>query len=214
MRYEVDWDNFCMFIQYVVFPWGNSESPILNPIPNEKLMFTLNDQLYEYSYEEQRVVANTSLLALYNYATLPITLSRLDTGTVRFDNLFFGFSHDASIGAAPISFLPPEVSIPLQSTWNGVPDDIDAFWVQNHKWAHVFKGHDYYLYNAENNHVDTDSIWPQLAENYFPGIPFPIDDVDYHTYLWMPMFFKNDQVYLYDMNRREVMPGKKPTTHT
>ncbi|XP_075698829.1 matrix metalloproteinase-21 [Rhinoderma darwinii] len=105
--------------------------------------------------------------------------------------------------------------ITISSGWQGIPvENIDAFvhvWTWTKDIYYFFKGTVYWRYDGENDKAfseDTQGMsYPRLISQGYPGIPSPINAAYFDRRTQRIYFFKDSQVFAFDVNRDHVVPN-------
>ncbi|KAM5142285.1 matrix metalloproteinase-21 [Mantella aurantiaca] len=103
----------------------------------------------------------------------------------------------------------------VSTGWQGIPaQNIDAFvhvWTWTRDDCYFFKGTQYWRYDGENDQayaVDAQGrTYPRLISEGFPGIPSPINAAYFDRKTQQILFFKDFQVYAFDINRNRTAPN-------
>ncbi|KAM4702817.1 matrix metalloproteinase-21 [Rhinophrynus dorsalis] len=101
----------------------------------------------------------------------------------------------------------------VSTGWHGIPtQNIDAFvhvWTWTKDASYFFKGTQYWRYDCENDKAyeeDTEGkMYPRLISDGFPGIPSPINTAFFDRRKQYIYFFKDTQVYAFDINTNKVV---------
>ncbi|XP_075071249.1 matrix metalloproteinase-21 [Mixophyes fleayi] len=105
--------------------------------------------------------------------------------------------------------------VAVSTGWQGIPtQNIDAFvhvWTRTKDDCYFFKGTQYWRYDSENDKaysVDAQGqTYPRLISKGFPGIPSPINAAYFDRRTQYIYFFKDSQVYAFDVSRTRVVPN-------
>ncbi|KAG9470080.1 hypothetical protein GDO78_018933 [Eleutherodactylus coqui] len=105
--------------------------------------------------------------------------------------------------------------ITISSGWHGIPaEKIDAFvhvWTWTKDIYYFFKGTLYWRYDTENDKAFSEDsqgkTYPRLISQGFPGIPGPIDAAYFDRRTQRIYFFKDSQVFAFDVNRNHAVPN-------
>ncbi|XP_066457789.1 matrix metalloproteinase-21 [Eleutherodactylus coqui] len=105
--------------------------------------------------------------------------------------------------------------ITISSGWHGIPTEkIDAFvhvWTWTKDIYYFFKGTLYWRYDTENDKAFSEDsqgkTYPRLISQGFPGIPGPIDAAYFDRRTQRIYFFKDSQVFAFDVNRNHAVPN-------
>ncbi|XP_018412968.1 PREDICTED: matrix metalloproteinase-21 [Nanorana parkeri] len=103
----------------------------------------------------------------------------------------------------------------VSTGWQGIPtQNIDAFvhvWTWTRDDCYFFKGTQYWRYDGENDKayaMDAQGrTYPRLISEDFPGIPSPINAAYFDRRTQHILFFKDYQVYAFDINRNRTVPN-------
>lgn len=104
--------------------------------------------------------------------------------------------------------------INISSGWQGIPaENIDAFvhvWTWTKDIIYFFKGTLYWRYDSDNDKAFSEDTqgqtYPRLISQGFPGIPSPINAAYFDRRTQRIYFFKDSQVFAFDVNRNVVVP--------
>ncbi|KAM8924616.1 matrix metalloproteinase-21 [Pelodytes ibericus] len=104
--------------------------------------------------------------------------------------------------------------IPIHTGWHGIPvQNIDAFvhvWTWTRDASYFFKGIQYWRYDGENDkayELDAQGkTYPRFISQDFPGIPSPINTAFFDRRTQYIYFFREAQVFAFDINRNQVVP--------
>ncbi|XP_040217372.1 matrix metalloproteinase-21 isoform X1 [Rana temporaria] len=102
----------------------------------------------------------------------------------------------------------------VSTGWQGIPtQNIDAFvhvWTWTRDDCYFFKGTQYWRYDGENDKAYAADAqgrtYPRLISEGFPGIPSPINAAYFERRTQQILFFKDFQVYAFDINRNRIAP--------
>ncbi|KAM3913646.1 matrix metalloproteinase-21 [Leptodactylus fuscus] len=105
--------------------------------------------------------------------------------------------------------------ITISSGWQGIPaENIDAFvhvWTWSKDIIYFFKGTMYWRYDDKNDKAyskDTQgTTYPRPISQGFPGIPSPINAAYFDRRTQRIYFFKDSQVFAFDINRHQLVPN-------
>ncbi|XP_040294188.1 matrix metalloproteinase-21 [Bufo bufo] len=105
--------------------------------------------------------------------------------------------------------------IAISSGWQGIPaENIDAYvhvWTWTKDIHYFFKGTLYWRYDNENDKAFSEDTqgktYPRPISQSFPGIPSPINTAYFDRRTQRIYFFKDSQVFAFDMNRNHVVPS-------
>ncbi|OCT71612.1 hypothetical protein XELAEV_18034590mg [Xenopus laevis] len=102
----------------------------------------------------------------------------------------------------------------IANGWHGIPvQNIDAFvhvWTWTRDASYFFKGTQYWRYDSENDKAYAEDAqgksYPRLISEGFPGIPSPINAAYFDRRRQYIYFFRDSQVFAFDINRNRVAP--------
>ncbi|CAH2322302.1 matrix metallo ase-21 [Pelobates cultripes] len=105
--------------------------------------------------------------------------------------------------------------IPISTGWPGIPiQNINAFlhvWTWTRDATYFFKGIQYWRYDRDKDQAyaqdSQGQTYPRLISEGFPGIPSPIDTAFFDRRTQHVFFFRETQVYAFDINRNKVAPN-------
>ncbi|KAM9327046.1 matrix metalloproteinase-21 [Gastrophryne carolinensis] len=105
--------------------------------------------------------------------------------------------------------------VAVSTGWQGIPaQNIDAFvhvWTWTRDDCYFFKGTQYWRYDSDNDKayaMDAQGkTYPRLISEDFPGIPSPINAAFFNRRMQQIIFFKDYQVFAFDISRNRVAPN-------
>ncbi|XP_063819378.1 matrix metalloproteinase-21 [Pseudophryne corroboree] len=105
--------------------------------------------------------------------------------------------------------------VAVSTGWQGIPtQNIDAFvhvWTWTKDDCYFFKGSQFWRYDGESDKAYAEDAqgqrYPRLISEGFPGIPSPINAAFFDRRTQHINFFKDSQVYAFDINRNRIVPN-------